>query len=97
MDGKGEKAAAEGMTLLRREVEKLSEELRSSGEALTKSRSDADVMKKQMDGLTREYDRLLREHQELQVTRGPERSTTIHDYLTSPSPWFRRRGSPLSR
>lgn len=65
-DGKGEKAVAEGMTLLRREVEKLSEELRSSGEALTKSRCDGDVMKKQLDGLTREYDRLLREHQELQ-------------------------------
>uniref|UniRef100_A0A8C2XA60 Endoplasmic reticulum transmembrane protein n=2 Tax=Cyclopterus lumpus TaxID=8103 RepID=A0A8C2XA60_CYCLU len=66
MNGKGDKAIAEGMTLLRKEVEKLNEELRTSGDALTNSRSEADVMKKQMEGLAREYDRLLKEHQELQ-------------------------------
>lgn len=39
----------------------------SSFEALKKSQSEADVMKKQLDGLAREYDRVLKEHQELQV------------------------------
>lgn len=66
MDGAGDKAAAEGMELLRREVEKMKEHLKTSEEALKSSQSEADVMKKQMDGLTREYDRLLKEHQELQ-------------------------------
>ncbi|XP_041664493.1 B-cell receptor-associated protein 29 [Cheilinus undulatus] len=66
MEGKGDKATAEGMELLRKEVEKLQVELKSSGEALKKSESEADVMRKQMEGLAREYDRLLKEHQELQ-------------------------------
>lgn len=66
MEGKGDKATAEGMDILRKELNKLKEELNASGDALAKSQSEADVMKKQMDGLTREYDRLLREHQELQ-------------------------------
>lgn len=66
MEGKGDKATAEGMELLRKEVEKLKEELKTSGDALKNSQSEADVMKKQMEGLAREYDRLLKEHQELQ-------------------------------
>lgn len=66
MEGKGDKATAEGMELLRKEVEKLKEELKTSGDALKKSQSEADVMKKQTEGLAREYDRLLKEHQELQ-------------------------------
>ncbi|KAG7225986.1 hypothetical protein INR49_018587, partial [Caranx melampygus] len=66
MEGKGDKATAEGMDLLRKEVEKLKEELKTAGGALTKSQSEAEVMKKQADGLAREYDRLLKEHQELQ-------------------------------
>lgn len=66
MEGKGDKATAEGMELLRKEVEKLKDELMTSGDALKNSQSEADVMRKQMDGLAREYDRLLKEHQELQ-------------------------------
>lgn len=66
MEGKGDKATAEGMELLRKEVEKLQVELKGSGESLKKSESEADVMRKQMEGLAREYDRLLKEHQELQ-------------------------------
>lgn len=64
--GAGDKATAEGMELLRKEVEKLKVDLTTSGDALKKSESEADVMKKQMEGLAREYDRLLKEHQELQ-------------------------------
>ncbi|XP_003968428.1 B-cell receptor-associated protein 29 [Takifugu rubripes] len=66
MEGKGDKATAEGMELLRGEVEKLKEHVKLSEDALKASHSEADVLKKQMDGITREYDRLLREHQELQ-------------------------------
>ncbi|XP_054650144.1 B-cell receptor-associated protein 29-like isoform X2 [Dunckerocampus dactyliophorus] len=66
MEGTGDKATAEGMELLRKEVEKLKEELKTSEDALKKSKSDADGLKKQTDGLAREYDRLLKEHQELQ-------------------------------
>uniref|UniRef100_A0A4W6D2Q8 Endoplasmic reticulum transmembrane protein n=1 Tax=Lates calcarifer TaxID=8187 RepID=A0A4W6D2Q8_LATCA len=66
MEGKGDKATAEGMELLRKEVEKLKQELKTAEVALTKSQSEADVMKKQTEGLAREYDRLLKEHQELQ-------------------------------
>ncbi|XP_030599686.1 tRNA-dihydrouridine synthase B isoform X2 [Archocentrus centrarchus] len=66
MQGQGEKATAQGMDLLRKEVEKLKEEVKTSEKALNESQSEADVMKKQMEGLAREYDRLLKEHQELQ-------------------------------
>ncbi|XP_047449670.1 B-cell receptor-associated protein 29-like isoform X1 [Mugil cephalus] len=66
MEGKGDKATAEGMELLKQEVDQLKKELKTSGEALKTSHSEADVMKKQMEGLAREYDRLLKEHQELQ-------------------------------
>ncbi|XP_072248652.1 B-cell receptor-associated protein 29 [Leuresthes tenuis] len=66
MEGQGDKATAEGMELLREDVGKLKEELKTSGDALKKSQAEADVLKKQMDGLAREYDRLLKEHQELQ-------------------------------
>ncbi|XP_063350351.1 uncharacterized protein LOC134641746 isoform X2 [Pelmatolapia mariae] len=69
MEGRGDRATAEGMDLLRKEVEKLKEELKTSGDGLKKSQSEADVMKKQMEGLAREYDRLLKEHQELQNLR----------------------------
>lgn len=66
MEGKGDKATVEGMELLRQEVEKLKGQLETSGDALKKSQSEAEVMKKQTDGLAKEYDRLLKEHQELQ-------------------------------
>ncbi|XP_019128044.1 B-cell receptor-associated protein 29 [Larimichthys crocea] len=69
MEVKDGTATAEGIALLRTEVEKLKEELKTSGEALGKSQTEADVIKKQMDGLAREYDRLLTEHQELQNLR----------------------------
>ncbi|KAM9317932.1 B-cell receptor-associated protein 29 [Pholidichthys leucotaenia] len=66
MEGKGDKAMAEGMALVKKEVERLKDELKNSGEALTKSQSETNAMKMQMDDLTRKYDRLLKEHQELQ-------------------------------
>ncbi|KAK9520789.1 hypothetical protein VZT92_020651 [Zoarces viviparus] len=66
MEGKGDQATGEGMKLLREEVEKLHEELRTSVDALKNSQSEAEAMKKQMDGYAREYERLLKEHQELQ-------------------------------
>ncbi|XP_053728743.1 uncharacterized protein LOC128763686 isoform X2 [Synchiropus splendidus] len=66
MAGKGDQATAEGMELLRKELERLQEEHRRSGDALKTSQSEAEVMKKQMDGLSQEYDRLLKEHQALQ-------------------------------
>ncbi|KAM9407413.1 B-cell receptor-associated protein 29-like isoform 2-T3 [Salvelinus alpinus] len=66
MDGKGNKATAEGNELLRKEMEKLRGELKGSEEALKKFQSKMDAMKKQSDGLTKEYDRLLKEHQNLQ-------------------------------
>lgn len=66
MEGKGDKATAQGTELLRKEVEKLKQELKTTGDALKDSQSKGDVMKKQMEGLAREYDRLLKEHQELQ-------------------------------
>ncbi|XP_058490290.1 B-cell receptor-associated protein 29-like isoform X2 [Solea solea] len=66
MEGKGDKATAAGMELLQKELEKLREEQRTTEEALKKSQSETEVIKKQTDGLAREYDRLLIEHQELQ-------------------------------
>lgn len=66
MEGKGDKATAEGMELLQQEVKKLKDELKASEETLAKSHTEADVTKKQMESLAREYDRLLKEHQELQ-------------------------------
>ncbi|XP_051933773.1 B-cell receptor-associated protein 29 [Hippocampus zosterae] len=71
MEGTGDKATAEGMELLRKEVEKLKDELKTSEEALKKSECDADGLKKQTDGLAREYDRLLQEHRELQNVQSP--------------------------
>ncbi|XP_061638414.1 tRNA-dihydrouridine(20a/20b) synthase [NAD(P)+]-like [Phyllopteryx taeniolatus] len=71
MEGTGDKATAEGMELLRKEVEKLKDELKTSEDALKKSESDADGLKKQTYGLAREYDRLLKEHQELQNIQSP--------------------------
>ncbi|XP_014888971.1 B-cell receptor-associated protein 29 isoform X2 [Poecilia latipinna] len=65
MEGVGDKATAEGMELLRTEVGKLKDELKSSENALEKSQAEADGTKKQMEGLAREYERLLKEHQNL--------------------------------
>ncbi|XP_061775204.1 B-cell receptor-associated protein 29 isoform X2 [Nerophis ophidion] len=66
MDGTGDQATAEGMQLLRKEVEKLQEELKKSEDALKESRVAAGGLREQTDGLAREYDRLLKEHQNLQ-------------------------------
>lgn len=66
MEGKGEQATAEGMELLRKEVQKLKGELKTSADSLMNSQAEADVMRKQMDGLALEYDKLLKEHHELQ-------------------------------
>ncbi|XP_026065092.1 B-cell receptor-associated protein 29-like [Carassius auratus] len=62
----GKTAAPEENRLLKKEVQRLTEDLKSSTDALKKTKSDLDAMKKQTEGLTKEYDRLLQEHQELQ-------------------------------
>ncbi|KAL2102693.1 hypothetical protein ACEWY4_001861 [Coilia grayii] len=66
MEGKSDNATAEGNELLREELKKLTEELQTSEDALKRSQSEVEAMKKQSVGLTKEYDRLLMEHQELQ-------------------------------
>ncbi|XP_053278576.1 B-cell receptor-associated protein 29 [Pleuronectes platessa] len=66
MEGKSDEASSAGVQLLKKELEKLKEELKTTGDALNKSQSESEVMKKQTDGLAREYERLLKEHQELQ-------------------------------
>ncbi|KAJ3591247.1 hypothetical protein NHX12_009193 [Muraenolepis orangiensis] len=66
MKGIGEKANTEGMELLKETVERLKGELKTSGDALKKSQSEAEATKGRSDGLAREYDRLLNEHQLLQ-------------------------------
>ncbi|XP_026065017.1 B-cell receptor-associated protein 29-like [Carassius auratus] len=62
----GKTADPEENRLLKKEVQRLTEDLKSSADALKKTKSDLDAMKKQTEGLTKEYDRLLQEHQELQ-------------------------------
>lgn len=62
----GKKEDTEENKLLKKDVQRLTEELKSRTDALKKSKSDLDAMKKQTEGLTKEYDRLLQEHQELQ-------------------------------
>ncbi|XP_061781388.1 tRNA-dihydrouridine(20a/20b) synthase [NAD(P)+]-like [Nerophis lumbriciformis] len=66
MDGTGDRATAEGMELLRKEVEKLQEDLKKSEDALKESECVAGGLQNQTDSLAREYDRLLKEHQVLQ-------------------------------
>lgn len=65
-EGAADKSSAEGMELLRKEVETLKAELTSVGDALNESQSAVGAMKKQSDDLAKEYDNLLKEHQELQ-------------------------------
>ncbi|XP_036432924.1 B-cell receptor-associated protein 29-like isoform X2 [Colossoma macropomum] len=64
-NAEGEKSAQKN-ELLRKEVQKLTEELKISDEALKKSKSEVEAMKEQTESLTKEYDRLLQEHQILQ-------------------------------
>lgn len=69
-DGKGEaggkKEEPEEAKVLKIEVKNLNEQLQRTTDALMKSKSDLDAMRKQTEGLTKEYDRLLQEHQEIQ-------------------------------
>ncbi|KAG5830386.1 B-cell receptor-associated protein 29-like [Anguilla anguilla] len=65
-DGKVDKGSAEAKQELRKEVQKLSEDLENARDALKKSQAEMQAMKKQTEGLTKEYDRLLIEHQKLQ-------------------------------
>ncbi|XP_061136761.1 B-cell receptor-associated protein 29-like isoform X2 [Syngnathus typhle] len=71
MEGSGDAATAEGMELLKKEVEKLKEELKASEDVLKKSECDAVALKKQTDSLAKEYDKLLQEHQVLQNAQSP--------------------------
>ncbi|XP_068507366.1 B-cell receptor-associated protein 29 [Syngnathus scovelli] len=71
MEGSGDAATAEGMELLKKEVEKLKEELKASEDVLKKSECDAVALKKLTDSLAKEYDKLLQEHQVLQNAQSP--------------------------
>ncbi|XP_010903612.1 B-cell receptor-associated protein 29 [Esox lucius] len=51
---------------LRREAEKLMEELKAAEDAVRKANAEVEAMKRQARGLTKEYDRLLTEHTQLQ-------------------------------
>ncbi|XP_076157703.1 B-cell receptor-associated protein 29-like isoform X1 [Alosa pseudoharengus] len=52
--------------LMRQEVESATKDLKAADDALRRSRTEVEAVKKQAQGLTREYDRLLKEHQILQ-------------------------------
>ncbi|KAJ8374017.1 hypothetical protein SKAU_G00045970 [Synaphobranchus kaupii] len=65
-DGKVDKGSPKVKEALRKEVQKLSEELGNAKDALKKSHTEMETMRKQTEGLTHEYDRLLTEHQRLQ-------------------------------
>ncbi|XP_070295645.1 LOW QUALITY PROTEIN: B-cell receptor-associated protein 29 [Salvelinus sp. IW2-2015] len=61
-----EKNTTAGKRLLRKEAEKLMEELKTAEDAVRKSNAEVEAMKRQANGRTKEYDRLLTEHNELQ-------------------------------
>uniref|UniRef100_A0A8C8EPL7 Endoplasmic reticulum transmembrane protein n=1 Tax=Oncorhynchus tshawytscha TaxID=74940 RepID=A0A8C8EPL7_ONCTS len=61
-----EKNTTAGKRLLRKEAEKLMEELKTAEDAVRKSNAEVEAMKRQANGLTKEYDRLLTKHNELQ-------------------------------
>ncbi|KAG5845910.1 hypothetical protein ANANG_G00144190 [Anguilla anguilla] len=61
-----DRKSAEGKEALQKEVQKLKQELEGAGNALKKSRAEAEAMRRQAQGLTQEYDRLLKEHLQLQ-------------------------------
>ncbi|KAL4656735.1 B-cell receptor-associated protein 29-like [Arapaima gigas] len=63
----------EGSEVLRKEIEKLTEELRVSEEGLKMSQAKLEAMQSQKENLTLEYDRLLQEIQNLQQRRGEEK------------------------
>ncbi|KPP74811.1 B-cell receptor-associated protein 29-like, partial [Scleropages formosus] len=62
----GRTKTAHGNEGLKRDVDKLTKELRTAEDALRRSHAEVDAMRRQMEMLNKEYDRLLREHQELQ-------------------------------
>ncbi|XP_041692438.1 B-cell receptor-associated protein 29 isoform X1 [Coregonus clupeaformis] len=61
-----ETAKTASKQLLRKEAEKLMEELKTAEDAVRKSNAEVEAMKRQANGLTKEYDRLLTKHNELQ-------------------------------
>ncbi|KAK6317787.1 hypothetical protein J4Q44_G00110780 [Coregonus suidteri] len=65
-----ETAKTASKQLLRKEAEKLMEELKTAEDAVRKSNAEVEAMKRQANGLTKEYDRLLTKHNELQNLQG---------------------------
>ncbi|KAL0968716.1 hypothetical protein UPYG_G00270710 [Umbra pygmaea] len=61
-----DKDKAASKQVLRKEAEKLMEELKAAEEAVCKANTDLEAMRRQARGLTMEYDRLLTEHNKLQ-------------------------------
>ncbi|XP_056138151.1 B-cell receptor-associated protein 29-like [Lampris incognitus] len=61
-----EKSTAAENQHLKRDAEKLAEELKAAEDAMHRSHAEVEAMKRQTKGLTQEYDRLLREHHQLQ-------------------------------
>ncbi|KAJ8002610.1 hypothetical protein DPEC_G00160680 [Dallia pectoralis] len=61
-----EKDKASSKQQLRREAEKLMEELKVAEDAVQKANIEMEAMKRQARGLTKEYDRLMTEHSQLQ-------------------------------
>uniref|UniRef100_A0A3B3R3B8 Endoplasmic reticulum transmembrane protein n=1 Tax=Paramormyrops kingsleyae TaxID=1676925 RepID=A0A3B3R3B8_9TELE len=65
-EGKTGRKMEEGNAVLKKEVEKLTQELRTTDEALKKSQAEVKAVRRQAEGLTQEYERLLQEHHVLQ-------------------------------
>ncbi|KAF4079440.1 hypothetical protein AMELA_G00177930 [Ameiurus melas] len=62
-----DESRAEGNERLRNEVCQLKQELKTSAEALNKSKSEADAIKKQTEALAKDYDHLLQDQTKLQA------------------------------
>uniref|UniRef100_W5UDJ4 Endoplasmic reticulum transmembrane protein n=1 Tax=Ictalurus punctatus TaxID=7998 RepID=W5UDJ4_ICTPU len=62
-----DESKAEGNERLRNEVSQLKQELKTSAEALNKSKSEADAIKKQTEALAKDYDHLLQNQMKLQA------------------------------
>nr|XP_055046609.1 B-cell receptor-associated protein 29-like isoform X2 [Misgurnus anguillicaudatus]XP_055046610.1 B-cell receptor-associated protein 29-like isoform X2 [Misgurnus anguillicaudatus] len=65
-EAKGKTGDSEETKVLETELNNLTGQLQICTDALKKSESELDAMRKQTEGVTKEYDRLLLEHQKLQ-------------------------------
>ncbi|XP_008310033.1 B-cell receptor-associated protein 29 [Cynoglossus semilaevis] len=67
-----EKSTSAENEQLKKEVEKLAGQLKETQEAVHKSHTEVDAMRRQAKGLAQEYDRLLQEHHKLQNLQSTE-------------------------